>query len=326
MLLIQSITIFFFFFIINNASSSSLSSNPPSATSNHVPLPISTSTSSQITNNNNKKNKPYNAIIIGGSSGMGKATAISIVQRGGNVLIVSRNQEKLNHASKEIIQQATTTTKPHTKNNNIGNVETAVLDVTNEEEVFQFTTNHLSKGKWDSLVFSAANKAPHGPIQTLPTSQTRELFETKFWGAYLCAKYISPYLNDGGCIVFVSGVLNRRPGLNCSPLASTNGALEGLTRALALELGPRLRVNCLSPGFCNTERFDHMDEKKKDAMLRNTAESLPLKRVGMPVDMGESIYFLLTASFCTGIVLDCDGGHHIRQYANKSTDPFRKED
>ena len=266
----------------------------------------------------------FNVIIVGGSSGMGKATAVSIVQRGGDVLIVSRNEKKLEKASIDILTRATSLQQQVENGTTIGSVQTAVLDVTNEEEVIEFANKHLTRKKWDGLVFSAAGKAPHGPIQILPTSQTRELFETKFWGAYLCAKHISPYLNDGGSIVFVSGVLNRRPGLNCSPLASTNGALEGLTRALALELGPTLRVNCLSPGFCNTERFDHMDEQKKEAMLRNTADSLPLQRVGLPVDMGESIYFLLTSSFCTGIVLDCDGGHHIRQYANKSTDPFRK--
>lgn len=285
--------------------------------------------------------KPFNVIIVGGSSGMGKATAVSTVKRGGNVLIISRNREKLTSASRDILEEAAhqeikgkkvegsigtveTGIETEANNRNIGSVQTAVLDVTNEESVMEFTNQHLVKGEWDGLVFSAAGKAPHGPITSLPTSQTRELFETKFWGAYLCAKYVSPYLNDGGSIVFVSGVLNRRPGLNCSPLASTNGALEGLTRALALELGPTLRVNCLSPGFCNTERFDHMDASKKEAMLRNTADSLPLQRVGMPSDMGESIFFLLTASFCTGVVLDCDGGHHIRQYANKSTDPFRK--
>lgn len=300
---------------------------------------------SPIHRHSHHNNKPMNVIIIGGSSGMGKATAVATVTRGGDVLIVSRNEEKLKLASQDIVTQAllqhhynnqeikqmqnNDTIKNIQQSNlqdiKIGNVYTAILDVTNEESVSQFVNQHLVKGKWDGLVFSAAGKAPHGPIQTLPTEQTRELFETKFWGAYLCAKYMSPYLNDGGAIVFVSGVLNRRPGMNCSPLASTNGALEGLTRALALELGPSLRVNCLSPGFCNTERFDHMDEEKKEAMLKNTADSLPLLRVGQPSDMGDSIYFLLTASFCTGVVLDCDGGHHIRQYANKSTDPFRKE-
>jgi len=257
---------------------------------------------------------------------MGKATAISTVARGGDVLIASRNRERLDAATKDILEKAKGLLDSNVGSKRIGSVQSAVLDVMSEQSVEKFSEQYLTKGKWDGLVFSAAGKAPHGPIHTLPTSEIRDLFETKFWGAYLCAKYISPYLNDGGSIVFVSGVLNRRPGLNCSPLASTNGALEGLTRALALELGPSLRVNCLSPGFCNTERFDHMDEKKKAAMLKNTADSLPLQRVGTPTDMGESIYFLLTASFCTGVILSCDGGHEIRQYANKSTDPFRKED
>ena len=61
-------------------------------------------------------------------------------------------------------------------------------------------------------------------------------------------------------------------------------------------------------------------------MLSNMADSLPLKRVGQPQDMGESIYhFLLESKFVTGVVLDCDGGHHIRQYANRASDPMRKK-
>jgi NAD(P)-dependent dehydrogenase (short-subunit alcohol dehydrogenase family) len=67
-----------------------------------------------------------------------------------------------------------------------------------------------------------------------------------------------------------------------------------------------------------------MDPDKKAAMLANTADSLPLKRWGEPGDMGEAIYYLLTAKFCTGVVLDVDGGHGIRQYANPNSDPMRK--
>ena len=118
-------------------------------------------------------------------------------------------------------------------------------------------------------------------------------------------------------------MLNRRPGVNSAPLACVNGALEGLTRSLALDLGPRLRVNCLSPGFCDTERFDHLDADRKARMLANTADSLPLKRTGAPSDMGDAIHYLLTAAFVTGVVLDVDGGHTIRQYANPATDPMR---
>lgn len=284
---------------------------------------------------------------------MGKAAAVSTVARGGNALIVSRSRDKLEKAVQEIISKAQACSR---KDQILGRVQIAVLDVTDEDAIRKFA-NQLMKDSatansnanananasnlvndndsaklesrhqyWDALVFSAAGKAPHGPIAELPTAQTRELFETKFWGAYNCAKYIGPILKRGGSIVFVGGVLNRRPGINCSPLASTNGALEGLTRALALELGDRLRVNCLSPGFCETERFDHMDAEKKEAMMRNTAESLPLRRVGQPQDMGETIYHLLESHFVTGVVLDCDGGHHIRQYANKNSDPMRKDD
>jgi len=267
-------------------------------------------------------------IVIGGSSGMGKATAIACVKRGGRVLIVSKSKEKLAKAADEIRSHAPCSTSLSNNNTTKGKyitVETSVLDATDEDAVKKFVES-VSMKCWDGLVISVAGKAPHGPLTTLPTSSTRELFESKFWSAYHCAKHIGPKLiKHGGAIIFVAGVLNRRPGMNCVPLATTNGAIEGLTRALALEFGPKLRVNCLSPGFCDTERFDHMDPKKKFAMLANTADSLPLKRTGLPEDMGEAIYYLLTAQFCTGVVLDVDGGHGIRQYANPNSDPMRQQ-
>lgn len=210
-------------------------------------------------------NAPPNVVVIGGSSGMGKAAAVAAVQRGGKALIISRSKNKLQKAAQEIREKA-----GKSADDDISCVATAVLDATDEAAVERFASE-LDSEYWDGLVVSAAGKAPHGPVTTLPTESTRDLFESKFWTAYHCAKHIGPRLREGGAIAFVAGVLNRRPGMNCAPLASTNGALEGLTRALALEMGPRLRVNCLSPGFCDTERFDHMDPERKAAMLANTA-------------------------------------------------------
>lgn len=66
-----------------------------------------------------------------------------------------------------------------------------------------------------------------------------------------------------------------------------------------------------------------MEPQRKEAMLANTAASLPLQRVGQPMDMGAALDFLLCGEFVTGVVLDCDGGHHIRQYANAASDPMR---
>jgi len=272
---------------------------------------------------------------VGGSSGMGKAAAAAVVARGGRVLCVSRSTDKLAAARSEIVK--------NTGCVDVLCVQTYVMDASDEASVEEFARSSiLADFAPDGLVVSAAGAAPHGPITSLPTADTQSLFGSKFWSAYHCCKHLAPLLTDGGSIALVAGLLNRRPGINCVPLATVNGALEGLTRALALEFGPRLRVNCLSPGFCDTERFDRMEPSKKAAMLANTAESLPLKRVGQvctshlnettglgaplrlqPSDMGMAIDFLLCSPFTTGVVLDCDGGHHIRQYASPGTDPMR---
>lgn len=256
---------------------------------------------------------PFHLIAVGGSSGMGKAAALEVLRRNGKVLLIARNMEKLVSTKKQLLDQFPS-----------AHVEISSLDVTDERAMHEFTETTIFKdSEWDGLVVTVADKAVHGPVETLLTADVRAMVDSKFWGAYHCAKYMGPKLRSGGAVVFVAGVLNRRPGLNCAPLAIANGALEALTRSLALEWGPRLRVNCLSPGFCDTERFDHMDTERKAAMLANTAASLPLQKVGTPTDMGQAIYYLLTAPYVTGVVLDVDGGHLIRQYANPSNDPMR---
>jgi NAD(P)-dependent dehydrogenase (short-subunit alcohol dehydrogenase family) len=212
---------------------------------------------------------PANIIVIGGSSGMGKAAAIACVKRGGKALIVSRSEDKLAKAAEEIRSHAPSKTSSNRDESDLV-VETAVLDATDEDAVKTFveetlTPSNESPSDWDGLVVSAAGRAPHGPLATLPTASTRELFESKFWSAYHCAKHIGPKLRTRSAIVFVAGVLNRRPGMNCAPLASTNGALEGLTRALALEWGPDLRVNCLRYVWFGVSSLYHILSLSSDA-------------------------------------------------------------
>jgi NAD(P)-dependent dehydrogenase (short-subunit alcohol dehydrogenase family) len=283
-------------------------------------------------------------ICVGGSSGMGKAAALECLRHDGHVLLISRSIEKLEAAKRELIDciQHDTATTTRTTNDIAERIRIMSLDVTDETAIQEFVATEIQKYKespdhhpcYDTLVISAAGKAAHGPVRTLSTSATREMLETKLWTAYHCSKYMSDlllllnkeHMHDSS-IVFVGGILNRRPGVNCVPLAMANGALEGLCRSLALELAPlHIRVNCLSPGFCDTERFDHMDPAKKQAMLAHTASSLPLQRVGQPRDMGHAIFFLATNEFTTGVVLDVDGGHLIRQYASSAdTDPMRNK-
>lgn len=254
---------------------------------------------------------------------MGAALAKIIFSAGGNVLIASRDASRLERAAQEIRGSAP---------GGEGSVATCAVDAGDEASVAAFAAavssgRYCGTKEWDGVCVTAAARAPHGAVLDLDPKVAREFFDSKFWGAYYCAVHLAPLVKRGGAVVFTAGVLNRRPGVNCSPLAVANGALEGLTRSLALELGPSrgIRVNCLSPGFCDTERFDHMDPEKRESMLRNTAESLPLGRIGTSFDMGEALYFLLTNQFTTGTILDVDGGHGIRQYASASTDPMRKK-
>ena len=262
-------------------------------------------------------------IIVGGSSGMGKAAALEVLKAKGKVLLISRSNEKLEDAKESLRAKLLEDFAEDDPSESFDSIQTLVCDITDETAV-QTVARKIEPQRFDGLVVTAAGKAAHGPVLSLPTKDTRDMLESKLWGAYYCAKHLSPLLLDGGSVVFCAGILNRRPGLNCAPLAMANGALEGLTRTLALEWGPRLRVNCLSPGFCDTERFDHMETSHKQAMMDNTAASLPLRKVGQPTDMGRAIFYLLTARFCTGVILDVDGGHGIRQYAQSSTDPMRK--
>ena len=244
-------------------------------------------------------------IFVGGSSGIGKAAALLAAEAGAEVLLISRSQDNLIKARDEIWAMS---------NRHKTKIELATLDFTVEADVAAFFSS-LAANMYDGMVISAFGRAHHQPFLEMDTEKMKQSFTSKFWGPYHCARHGASKLRAGAGIVFFSGVLNRRPGMNCSPLASVNGAIEGLTRSLALELGPHLRVNCFSPGFIDTERFDHMTQERKQEMLQSTGDSLPLRRVGSPKDAAEGVLFLLTNQFTTGIVLDVDGGHQIRQYA-----------
>lgn len=160
--------------------------------------------------------RPLSAIVVGGSSGMGKAAAVAVASRGGSVLIVSRSQDKLDSSAEEIRLAV-----PNVK------LTTRVLDASDEVAVQAFGEElDTHEHRWDALICTAAGKAPHGPIGELPTSDTAALFASKFWTAHNSCKHIAPRLTDGGAVALTAGVLNRRPGLNCSPLAAVNGALE----------------------------------------------------------------------------------------------------
>jgi len=235
-------------------------------------------------------------VVVGGGSGIGKAVAWQASSAGANLIISSRDRAKLDAVVAEL-----------------GTGSAAPLDMTDAGAVADWAE---ALPEIDHLVISASSAA-HGAFGDLPEADLRAMFDAKFFGPYSVAKAAVPKLRAGGSITFFSGVLSRRPGLNCSGLGAVNGAVEALARSLALELGPDLRVNCMSPGMVRSEAYARMDPDAREAMYEATGASLPVGRVGEVDEVAEATTLLMTNAYTTGVVLDVDGGHMIRQYARR---------
>jgi NAD(P)-dependent dehydrogenase (short-subunit alcohol dehydrogenase family) len=230
-------------------------------------------------------------VIIGGSSGMGLATAIAATAAGARVVIASRSSEKLETARRKIG----------------GDTEVLTLDVQDEAAVQAFFDR---VGEFDHLT-TPGSQAAGGPFLTRDTSGVRADFGSKFWGQYLAAKYGAPLIRPGGSIVFFSGIYSQRPPAGVSGIAAINSAIEGLARALAVELAP-IRVNAVSPGLVDTPIFDDMPKEVKRELFQRFAAAAPVKRVGQPKEIAQAVLHLMANPFITGTTLFVDGGYLLR--------------
>ena len=230
------------------------------------------------------KNKKI--VIIGGSSGIGLATAKAASAKGANVVIASRSQEKLENASAEIGS----------------NCIVFPLDFSLEESVKTFFDQC---GQFDHLVTTAMIGAG-GPFLEFETETARKVFDSKFWGQYYAAKYGAPQINPGGSITFFSGVASQKPNPGRGAIAAINGAIEGLCRTLAVELSP-IRVNVISPGLIATPLYDKMPDDDRASFFNSMADKLPVKRVGAAEDVAQTVLYLMNNGF-TGSVFEVNGG------------------
>jgi NAD(P)-dependent dehydrogenase (short-subunit alcohol dehydrogenase family) len=227
-------------------------------------------------------------LVVGGSSGIGAATAKAFAELGADVLIASRSEAKL----------AATAT-------GIGkSVRTAVLDTTDADAVESF---FAKAGGFDHVVISAAQTAG-GPIRKLALADAYAAMDSKFWGAYRVAR--AAQIADGGSLTLVSGFLSVRPSKTSVLQGAINAALEALARGLALELSP-VRVNTVSPGLIATPLWSKLDEDARQSMYEGAAARLPARRVGQPEDVANAVVYLASTPFATGSTVLVDGGGAI---------------
>ena len=125
--------------------------------------------------------------------------------------------------------------------------------------------------------------------------------------SYTAVKYGIPHIRAGGSIVLTTGVAGARPRKGWTVAASICSAMEGLTRALAVELAP-VRVNAVSPGVVRSPFWGAMSEHDREAMYRDASARLPVGRVGEVDDIAEAYLYLMRENFSTGQVIVVDGG------------------
>ena len=233
-------------------------------------------------------------LIAGGASGMGLALARHCLDAGAEVIIVGRNEARLRAAEEALGFPAA--------------LAAVVADVSREDEVVKLFER---VGGLDHVACTVADI--EGAYELLPALDLRAVqraVDSKIYAPLLLAKHGVPKIRRDGSITFTSGIAAYRPSARGAAVAAVNAALEGLVRALAVELAP-IRINAVSPGWVDTPIWAFVAGDRKDEVLGAMAERLPVGRIGQPDDIADAVRFLMGNGFTTGTVLHVEGGHRL---------------
>lgn len=234
--------------------------------------------------------KDQHIVIAGGSSGIGFAIAELALQRGARVTVAGRSVDKLKSVASRLGSNAST-------------VQMDLGDPAVAKSVFEKIE------PFDHFVSTAADLT-YGPLADMERSAIDRMLAGKFWGPINLVQFGLKKMKPGGSILLFSGLAADRPGAGTAMVSALNSGVEGLVRALAVELSP-VRVNAISPGVVETEGWDFMDEPSRQAFFADLASKLPARRIGAPVDLADAALFVLANRYMSGEILHVNGGGHL---------------
>ncbi|RTM03801.1 MAG: SDR family oxidoreductase [Hyphomicrobiales bacterium] len=227
-------------------------------------------------------------VIIGGSSGIGLATAKRLVSPTMKVTITGRNEDKLKSAWASLG----------------GTVGKAAFDAAKPDEVRHFFDR---LGPFDHLVLAASGGKGLGPFATLDLADIGSGVDEKIRPQLSCLQAALPTLNRSGSVTFISAVSAQIAAPGVAGIGAINGMLLTVAPILAVELKP-LRVNVVAPGVIDTPWWDFLPDDQRQAVFAEYAGKTPVGRIGRAEDVAGAIAFLVSNGFMTGQVLTCDGG------------------
>lgn len=238
------------------------------------------------------------AIVTGASRGVGRATALRLAEGGANVVVnYLSNEDKANEVV-ELCQRKKV------------KALAVQADVSEFQGARKLTEAAMEEfGRIDHLVLNAGIWEG-APIEEMSEETWNKVINTNLKSAWAMTKSCVPALrkNDGASVVLVSSTAGQRGEANYTNYAASKGGQISFTKGLATELAPRIRVNCVAPGWIETAMVRPVFDD--DAYKRSVIESIPLKRIALTDDIGLSICFLLSdwAQHITGEVLNINGG------------------
>jgi NAD(P)-dependent dehydrogenase (short-subunit alcohol dehydrogenase family) len=238
------------------------------------------------------------AIVTGGAQGIGRAIAESLLDDGWQVLAGDVDTE----AGAECLREWRTERAAFAR-----------MDVAREASVRGAVRACLARfGRIDALVNNAGIPDPeNAPVERLALRDFNRMIATDLAGPFLCVKHAVPALRRArGSVVNIASTRALQSEPDSEAYAAAKGGLVALTHALAVSLGPRVRVNCVSPGWIDTSEWKKRRRRRAAALTRADHAQHPVGRVGTPRDVAALVRFLLSgdAGFITGAHYVVDGG------------------
>jgi len=227
-------------------------------------------------------------VVIGGTSGIGLATAQAAAGRGASVVVVSGRKESVKRALGDL--------PPETTGHAVDVRDPGALAAVFEQI-----------GRFDHLAYTSGEPLTLSPIADLDLATARRFFEIRYFGALAAVHAAAPYASPTGSITLTGGSASPRPQAGWAVPASICGAMEALTRELALELAP-VRVNLVRPGVVESPLWSALGQADRDALFEATAKTTPVGHTGRVDEIARAYVYCMEQTYATGAIVPVDGG------------------